>query len=180
MYEFEDVRIRKFEFRDIENKIKWVNNSANNQFLHYDLPLEYEKTCQWFESVKDRTDRYDAVIEYNGIPVGITGLTNIDYKNKKAEDYMVVGETSFKRRGIATKAGALIALYGFKVLKLNKIVAHVEYGNPSLYLDIKRGFTVEGFLRNDLWMVDKFVDRFILGLFEQNLYLPAEVKWVDE
>jgi len=180
MYEFEDVRIRKFEFRDIENKVRWVNDNENNEFLHFDLPLEYEKTCKWFEAIKDREDRYDAVIEYKGIPVGIVGFTNIDYKNKKAEEYVIVGETSYKRKGIATKAGVLIALYGFKVLKLNKIVAHVEYGNPSLYLYIKKGFNVEGFLQNDLWMVDNYVDRFILGLFEKDLYLPAKIRWVDE
>ena len=45
-----------------------------------------------------------------GTPVGLTGLLNIDYKNSKAEDYMIIGNTSFKHRGIATKAGTLNAL----------------------------------------------------------------------
>lgn len=180
MFEFEDLRIRKFTFEDIPKKIEWINNSTNNEFLHYDLPLEYDKTCEWFENVKDRDDRYDGVIEYQGIPVGLVGLTSIDFKNKKCEDYIVIGDTSFKRRGIATKAGALICLYAFKVVGLNKVVAHVEYGNPSLYLDLKRGFRIEGFLRNDLLSNGKYVDRFVLGMFENDLYLPAEVKWVEE
>ena len=180
MYEFKDVRIRKFEKKDIDNKIKWINDIENNEFLHFDLPLEYDKTLRWYERTKDRKDRYDAVIEYQGIPVGIVGLTNIDYKNKKAEDYLIVGDTSFKRKGIATKAGALICLYGFKVLGLNKIVAHIEYGNPSLFLNKKRGFFIEGYLRDDLWMVDHYVDRFLLGMFERDLILPDEVNWIDE
>lgn len=180
MYEFKDVRIRKFEREDIDKKIEWINNPENNKYLHFDLPLEYDKTYEWFIKNKNNKNRYDAIVEYNGIPVGIVGLTNIDYKNKKCEDYLTIGDISFKRKGIATKAGALICLYAFKVLGLNKVVAHVEYGNPSLYLNIKRGFEIEGFLKNDLIVDGKSVDRFVMGMAEKNLYLPDETIWVDD
>ena len=73
MYRYKDLVLRKFEFKDIPNKIEWINNIANNQFLHYDLPLEYEKTCQWFMKNKDRNDRIDTVIEYQGESVGLIG-----------------------------------------------------------------------------------------------------------
>lgn len=180
MFQYEDVKIRKFTFDDIPLKIEWINNSANNEFLHYDLPLEYDKTVAWFDRVKNRTDRFDAIIEYNGEPVGLTGLLNIDYKNSKAEDYMVVGNTSYKRRGIATKAGTLNALYCFENLGLNKLYAFIEVGNPSLGLDLKRGFNVEGFLRNDLCMNGKYVDRYVLGMFRRNLIIPGEVHWEED
>ena len=68
------VTIRKFEHRDIVKKVEWINNPENNQFLHYDLPLEVTKTEKWFNSIVDRTDRYDAVIEADGIPCGTIGL----------------------------------------------------------------------------------------------------------
>ena len=42
------VTLRKFEERDIKNKVRWINDSANNQYLHYELPLEEEKTKQWY------------------------------------------------------------------------------------------------------------------------------------
>ena len=180
MYEFEEVRIRKFEFNDINKKIEWINNPKNNKFLHFDLPLEYEKTCKWFEKNKDNKNRYDAIIEYKGIPVGIVGLLDIDYKNKKCEEYITIGETNLKRKGIGTKALNLICLYAFKILKLNKVIAYVEYGNPSLYLHTKTGFEIEGFLKNDLIMDEKIVDRFILGIFEKNLNNLEKVRWVDD
>lgn len=180
MYQYEDVKIRKFTFEDIPLKIEWINNSQNNEFLHYDLPLEYDKTVQWYEKNKDRKDRFDAVIEYYGEPVGLAGLLNIDYKNSKAEDYMIVGNTSYKRRGIATKAGTLIALYCFDVLKLNKLYAFIEVGNQSLGLDLKRGFNVEGFLRQSLRKRDKFVDRYVLGMLRQHLIIPGEVHWEND
>ena len=180
MYQFEDVRIRRFRKDDIPLKIEWINDPANNRYLHYDLPLEYDKTLAWYERIKDREDRFDAVIEYNGEPVGLCGLLNIDFKNSKAEDYMVVGNTAYKRRGIATKAGTLNALYCFEVLKLNKLYAYIEVGNDSLGLDLKRGFNVEGYLRKSIVRGDSFVDRYVLGMFRNTLVIPDGVRWVEE
>lgn len=179
MYQFDDVKIRKFRLEDIPLKLEWVNNPANNKYLHYDLPLEYEKTVAWFEKNAGRTDRFDAVIEYCGKPVGLTGLLNIDYKNAKAEDYMLVGESAYKRRGIATKAGTLNALYCFEVLKLNKLYAFIDVGNPSLQLDLKRGFHVEGYLHQSLRKGDDFVDRYVLGMTRKDLIIPDDIHWEE-
>ena len=92
------ITIRKFMQNDIENKIRWINNSENNKFLHYDLPLEYNKTLMWFEKNKDNINRYDGIIEYCKTPVGLIGLLNIDYKNKKAEYYITIGESKLQRK----------------------------------------------------------------------------------
>ena len=49
-----NVTIRKFEEKDIANKIKWINDERNNRFLHYDLPLEYEKL--WIGTTGTKAD----------------------------------------------------------------------------------------------------------------------------
>lgn len=180
MYRYADVTIRKFRFEDIPHKIEWINNPVNNRFLHYELPLEYDKTVAWFERTRDRKDRFDAVIEYQGEPVGLCGLLNIDFKNSKAEDYLIVGNTDHQRKGIATKAGTLNALYCFETLKLNKLYAFVEVGNHSLNLDLKRGFHVEGYLHQSLKKGDRFVDRYVLGMTRQSLIIPEEVYWEED
>ena len=43
-----EVAIRAFREEDIDNKIEWINNPSNNSFLHYDIPLERDKTYHWF------------------------------------------------------------------------------------------------------------------------------------
>ena len=126
-----NVTIREFRFEDIALKVDWINNPENNQFLHYDLPLEYEKTCAWFEKNKGRTDRYDAVIEVDGIPVGLIGLLSIDRKNQKAEYYVSMGEPCFKGQGVATKASDLLLEYAFRVLRLEKIILEPETGKKG-------------------------------------------------
>ena len=77
------VTIRKFEKIDIPKKVEWINNPANNRYLHYDLPLEIKKTESWFDQNAEKDDRFDAVIEADGVPVGLIGLLTIDLKNKK-------------------------------------------------------------------------------------------------
>ena len=123
------VTIRKFERNDIPKKVEWINNPENNQFLHYDIPLEVGKTEIWFENNKDRNDRYDAVIEADGVPCGTIGLLSIDKKNKKAEFYIAMGEATLKGKGIATEASKLILSYGFETLNLNRIYLYTEVEN---------------------------------------------------
>ena len=181
VYRFEDLRLRKFRFEDIPLKIQWINDPANNRFLHYDLPLEYGKTCRWFEGVKDRRDRFDAVIEHRGRPVGLIGLLSIDQKNGKAEEYIVLGARDAKGKGVAARAGLLNQLYGFRVLGLNKIYAYTEMENlPAMRLYRSRGFHVDGYLRDDLRMGGRYVDRQVLSLRGEEMKMPEGVFTEEE
>lgn len=162
---YNKVSIRKFNEKDINNKIKWINDSDNNKFLHYDLPLEYSKTLNWYNNNKDNTNRYDAVIEFENIPVGLIGLLNIDKKNLKAEYYIVIGEKQYKGLGIAKKATLLLLEYAFNELKLNKIYLYTEIDNISAQkLFEKIGMSREGLLKSDLFYNNKFVDRYIYSI----------------
>ena len=164
----EKVSIRKFEEKDIKNKIRWINDVNNNKFLHYNLPLEYEKTLEWFKKNKDREDRYDAVIEYEGIPVGIIGLLNIDRLNRKAEYYITMGEIDYKGKGIAFIASQKILEYAFKELGLNKIYLYTEVDNIiAQKLFNKLGMIKEGILKEDLIINNQKKDRYIYAIFNK-------------
>lgn len=168
MYQYDDVKIRKFRFEDIPLKIEWINNPANNEFLHYDLPLAYDKTVAWFERNKDRTDRFDAVIEYNGEPAGTIGLLSIDTKNSKAEYYIAMGEAAYKGKGVATEASKLILDYGFNTLNLNRIYLFTESENVAAQrLFEKIGFLKEGLIRSDIVSHGKYVDRYAYGVLRE-------------
>lgn len=169
-----DITIRKFEYGDIPSKINWINNPDNNKFLHYELPLEFDKTCMWFDKIQSRTDRYDAVIEVDGKAVGLIGLLSIDHKNKKAEYYVAMGEGTYKGKGIATKASALLLDYAFSVLKLEKVYLYTETENVAAQrLFRKIGFREEGILKKDLFIKGKFIDRFVYGITKDE-YFPMK------
>src|SRR5699024_1471031 len=170
-----EVRIRKFKEKDIPNKIKWINNSENNQYLHYDLPLEYEKTLNWFKKNKDRRDRYDGIIEVNNIPVGLIGLLSIDMKNSKAEYYIALGETKYKRKGIAKLVSSKLLEYAFKEIGINKIYLFTEVENKSAQKLFERvGFKKEGLLKEDIKNGDEFADRYAYGICKKDYYNKKE------
>lgn len=161
----EDVVLRKFTENDINSKIKWINDDENNKYLHYDIPLVYDKTLAWYEKVKDNKNRYDAVIEYNNIPVGIIGLINIDEDKKKAEYYITLGEKDYKGCGIATIATKKIIEYGFNNYNIEKIWLCVDADNSiARKLYNKVGFKLEGVLRKDIYFKGKMIDRCMYGI----------------
>lgn len=166
-----NVSIRKFEKRDIPNKVKWINDPANNAFLHYDLPLEIGKTEAWFEKNKDRTDRYDAVIEVDGTPVGLIGLLSVDNINKKAEYYVALGEREYLGTGVAGRALSMMIEYAFTEMGLNRIYFYTEVDNVAAAKSCERmGFRREGLLKNDLFSKGRFVDRYVYGITKKDFY----------
>ena len=153
------VSLRDFTIDDIESKVKWINDSANNKYLHYDLPLEYAKTLSWFEK-KDNGTRVDCIIEYDRTPVGVIGLLSIDQINSKAEYYITIGSTQHKKKGIATKATILILDHAFNDLGLNKVYLNVDADNIiACKLYERVGFVCEGVFREDLLREGHLIDR---------------------
>lgn len=155
-----DITLRKFTAADIPNKVRWINDKSNNKYLHYELPLEIEKTQCWFEAIRNRTDRYDAVIEVDGIPVGVIGLLNIDSANLKAEYYITLGETSYKRKGISYIASKQLLKHAFEVFGVNKVYLNVDANNiAACNLYEKLGFRCEGIFKEDMMHCGKMIDR---------------------
>ncbi|MFS0645400.1 GNAT family N-acetyltransferase [Siminovitchia sp. 179-K 8D1 HS] len=159
------ISLRKFQESDIPYKVRWINDENNNKYLHYDLPLSEDKTMIWFKTLKGRNDRVDYTITYNGVPVGLIGLLNIDNKNKKAEYYICLGDEKYKGKGIASIATDLLIKIGYSELGLQKIYLYTEVENiKAQKLFEKVGFKKEGLMKNDLIHNGKKIDRYAYGL----------------
>ena len=168
LQEYNGVTLRDFEEFDIDNKIVWINNPNNNVYLHYDIPLEYDKTLNWFKN-KNNDIRCDLVIECNGVPVGLIGLIGIDGINNKAEYYICIGEQNYKGKGIAKKATIMLLEYGFNKLGLNKIWLNVDSDNTAAcHLYEKSGFVCEGEFKEELWHRGRYIDRKRYAILREN------------
>lgn len=162
------IVVRDFMEEDIENKVQWINNPENNQYLHYDLPLNVKETTEWYYN-RNSERRRDCVIEYASIPVGLIGLLNIDNVNRKAEFYISMGNTKYKRKGIATIATKLLLKYAFYTLDVNKVYLNVDKENISARKLYERvGFVCEGIFAKDMFHRGKFIDRMRYGLLREN------------
>ena len=162
------VTLRQFRREDIPLKVKWINNPENNAFLHYETPISLETTEKWFKRICGQKDRYDAVIEMNGVPVGLIGFLNIDERDAKAEYYITMGEQAYKKKGIARLASVMRLHYGFEKRGLNRIYLYTELANQvAQKLFESLGFVKEGILRQDVVSRGSYVDRIVYGLLRE-------------
>lgn len=166
----EKVKIRNFQIEDIPSKISIINDSNNNKYLHYDLPLEESKTLIWFNKIKNNNNRLDLTVLYDDIVVGFIGLLNIDCNNKKAEYYICI-DSNFSGRGIGSISTELLLKYAFENMNLNKVYLYTEVDNErAQILFEKMGFIKEGLLKNDIVCADRIVSRYIYGICKDDYY----------
>lgn len=169
-----NITIRRFTEKDIPLKVKWINTPEINRYLHYDLPLEEERTRKWFESASKLGNRCDFIIEADDVPCGLIGLLNIDKKNLKAELYLALGETKFMKKGISSAAVSLLLKYGFGELGLEKIYLYTETANIGAQrLFEKMRFRKEGVLESDLFYSGRWVDRCIYSAFRKDYVIEG-------
>lgn len=162
------VSLRKFTVEDIPHKVRWINDSANNRFLHYDLPLTEQATAVWFERINSQNTRLDMTILFEGTPVGIAGLLQIDRKNASAEVYITVGEVSYKGLGIAGQALEQLLRLAFKQFDLERVFLLTEVENTSAIRAYEKfGFFREGCLRNELRKNGVSVSRYIYSMLKK-------------
>lgn len=163
------ISLRKFSRDDIPYKVQWINNPANNRFLHYDLPLREDATCQWFERVKDFETRLDLTLLQDGIPVGILGLLQIDRKKRSAELYITIGEPSCKGKGLAGEAIRQLLQIAYGELGLHRVYLLTETENHAAVRAYEKfGFVREGCLRDELLdRDDRFISRYVYSMLKE-------------
>ena len=162
-----NVKLRKFQEQDVPNKVKWINDTENNKYLHYDLPLVEENTYEWFRKIADRTDRYDALIECDGIPVGIIGLLSIC--NGKAEYYITIGEKAYKGKGIAKEATKILLEFAFNELCLDEVYLYTEEENVGAQILFEKcGFIKQYLEKNSTKNRGKYVNRYFYSVTKRD------------
>lgn len=118
----------------------------------------------WFETKINDSKNLIRIITYNGIPVGIIGTNNINYIDKNADIYLYIGNTSFRKKGIAFDAICQIEDILTDVFTCHKITATIRsYNIPSINLFKKCGYICEGIQKEQVFYDGKYFDRFLFG-----------------
>ncbi len=160
------VRLRPMEKRDLELKVRWINDPDVNAKLHYDVPITLAKTQEWFERVSQDATRHDSVIELlDATPVGLIGLMKIEQRDRTAEIYIAIGEKEYWGKGVMLESEGLLIKWAFEQLGLHKIWAQTRATNVASIITMKKlGFRIEGTLREEKEVAGKRVDIIRVGL----------------
>ncbi len=117
---------------------------------------KYEKDESLNFAITSRTDKH----LMGGIEL------RLDRKNKKGEIGYWIGKL-YWNQGYATEAARAIVLYGFEVLKLNRIHAKHFKRNPASGRVLEKiGMRYEGCLRQDIKKWDNFEDSMVYAILK--------------
>ncbi|MCI0498742.1 MAG: GNAT family N-acetyltransferase [Planctomycetales bacterium] len=172
------VRLRPLTEADMVLKVTWYNDAAVRKTLVVDEHFEQEKTMAWFRTLADNDARADFLVEsLDGVPIGVTGLIDIDRKNKTAQCYCVIGEKAYWGQGLGTEIHSILFQWGFETLGIEKIWAHIRTNNPAIFRVVEKlGFQIEGTLRQDKIVDGQRIDLYHIGLLRQE-FIPAHTRY---
>ena len=177
----DDIRLRPLTEQDLEKKVRWINDPDVNKYLHYELPLELEKTKKWLAKTANDETRYDFATEKiekgEKVPIGLIGLLEINKSYETAEFYITVGEKKYWKKGLGQKSLTILVEWAFNTVGLHKIWGTVRVNNlASIALMKKVGFKIEGTLREEKKVGNKRFDVVRVGLLRHEFHNPYKEK----
>jgi RimJ/RimL family protein N-acetyltransferase len=160
------IHLTPLSHRHVEATRMWANDPVLMTLMDRAQAVEEAEHKSWFQALQNRSDCRYFAIETNDEArhVGNVWLWAVDLRHRKAELRIVIGDAPHHGKGWGTQAIELACLFAFQELKLHKVYAYVLSLNPrALRAFEKAGFIVEGTLKADRWVGDRFVDVYVLG-----------------
>lgn len=159
------MQIRKLNESDLNLRVSWMNHPKVYSFMHFNLPVSLENTRKWYQLNINNNNRVDLVIDdFEGKPVAMGGFTSIVSSTRKAELYIFVNP-DMQAKGIGTRVTSLLCKYAFEILNLHKVYLYTNETNIAAQrIYEKNGFKLEGRLRDELYLNERYEARLYYGL----------------
>lgn len=168
------IYLRKMEYSDTENIVKWRNSDFVREHFIYQELFTKESHENWIKNMVD-TGKVDQLIicikgveGADDVPVGSVYIRDIDRTHNKAEYGIFIGEESARGKGIGSMTAALMIEYCFKQLKLHRLFLRVFADNVQAIRSYeKAGFTKEAYLKDDVRIQGEYRDIVLMGILNQ-------------
>ena len=170
MIEGERIILREIEEEDLDLIVKWRNDPEILRWLFSYLPLNKVKQLKWYEKYLNDDTQQTFIIELKEeeTPIGTVGLTNIDYKNQRADLTIIIGEKGYWGKGLGEESLNLLVRFAFNEMNLRKIKALVFSDNDkAIKLYEECGFKEEGIFREEILKKGKFRDVVVMSIFRE-------------
>lgn len=155
--------------------LRWLRDPAvmgTINRVEYLLPLEVGVVAAYVKRAMAHPEEYFFAIHERrgGRFVGTLRLFGIDWRTRKAEIGIMIGDRKVWGRGLGTDAVSTIAAYTFDTLGLERLHAGTPAPNAGMTRAfLKVGFKIEGRLRRHVRLGSRTVDRILFGLLAREL-----------
>ena len=170
--ETERLILRKFEYTDDENMLKYWISDPEIQSLYaepvYSTKQEVRELLDKYTSSYNKNDcyRWAVILKETNECIGQIAYFLVDNNNNFAEIEYCIGSL-FQRKGFATEATKAIIKYGFDKMNLHKVqICHKSINMPSRKVIEKCGFVYEGTLRDFFYENGEYIDRLYYSILK--------------
>jgi len=164
----EKVMFRAIERDDLPQLRDWRNDPEIRTRTREFRLLSMENQERWYKALHDdRNTVMFAVVNKARKLIGVVGLTYIDWKNRRAEVSIYIGDRSAQGKGYGFDTLRTIVRYGFEHVNLHKLYAEIfAFNEPSVRLFEKAGFRKDGVKREDQFVDGKYWDTYVYSILE--------------
>lgn len=170
------IRFRAPERSDIPTFVEWLNDPEVRRGISAFLPMSLAREEQWFENMLALpVESHPFAIELKKgskwLLIGSCGFHDIDWRSRKAEVGIMIGDKRHWNKGLGTEAMELLLQHGFETLNLHRIYLKVFDNNPRAIRSYeKAGFVVDGRLRETHFREGGYIDDLLMSVlrFEWN------------
>jgi diamine N-acetyltransferase len=157
---------------------RWINDFSTLRTLGGTVgPMTLEQEQAWIEAQitsTQRTHQIFTIYERESLqPIGTTSLEEIDDRHRTATFGILIGEATFRGRGLGTEVTRLMLDYAFTALGLHNVLLTVLELNPAgkgAYL--KAGFHECGRRRQCRLVAGKWWDMFYMECLSTDFVSP--------
>lgn len=146
----------------LQKMLWWRNDERVYKWCRQREPLTQEQHLSWFKSLhgNDKIKMYAIeLMDENGSEnlVGVCGLTDIDWINRRAEFSLYIGPEYWKK-GLGEISLRLLLDKAFKTHNLNSVWGESFDDNPATKMFKKVGFEFEGVRREFYYRDGKYIN----------------------
>ena len=141
----------------------WLDDAKGQHFLRYRLTA---RTLSIAQLLDKRKHLLGIIMLDDTTPIGCVAFLDHDRAQRKAELRKLIGAPEMRRKGYAKRATRLWINFGLHELKLQKIYLNTLGNNiRNIRINEQLGFSVEGILRNEVFLDGKHQDIIRMGLY---------------
>jgi RimJ/RimL family protein N-acetyltransferase len=163
------ISLHPIEPRDLPQIQKWRNQPSIQGFVREYRELSGEHINSWYNSmITNNKFEFFLIKDTSDNPIGVTGLTYIDWINKNADLHLAIYEHGWVDKVYAPEVLNIMGNYGFNHLNLHKIYAEVyEIDKLKLELFQNKGFKIDASLRDHYYYKGKYCTSHIVSLLKK-------------
>ena len=157
------IYLRKAEPEDSVLISKWFNDADNVKYMSTIVRCMAHSEKSVANDILESDESFERLfmvcLEENKMPVGHAGIDDIDFNDKRAEIFCLIGEKAEQGKGYGCQAISLLLDYGFNNLSLNSLFATSAVENKaSISILEKLGFRKIGIRREYNNIGGRYVD----------------------